>query len=262
MHHLVEIGGLKKGTFLSAKQSTTVAIEFLTYLRSVGAAPAVCTQTHIDTWLATGPTTRSLARGFVRWATAHGHLPPVDFPYRVAKTTPIITQQQRLDHIRALLDPATRLRPLERVATLLFLLYAQPLTRIAGMRTNQVTLSEDLVRVTFTNDVLTVPEPFARLLRHHLADLPNLNTAAHRDNGWLFPGVRPGQHIHQTTLMTLLRDSGIDLQGAKNASLRALVLELPAPIVADSFGYSYKITDQHRQNAGARFNDYLSKRGS
>lgn len=32
--------------------------------------------------------------------------------------------------------------------------------------------------------------------------------------------------------MTQLREAGIDLRGARNATLRALVLEIPAPIVA------------------------------
>jgi hypothetical protein len=60
--------------------------------------------------------------------------------------------------------------------------------------------------------------------------------------------------------MNLLRDAGIDLRGAKNAALRELVLQMPAPIVADSFNYSNTVIDQHRRNAGARFVDYLEKR--
>lgn len=260
MHHLTETGGMRKGTILSAKQSTTVAIEFLTHLRDNDISPNDCAQTDIDTWLATGPTTRSLARGFVRWAIAHGHIPPVDFPYRIAKTFPILTQQQRLDHVRALVDPAAPLRSFERAAALLMLVYGQLLTRVARMQISQVALSENGVCLSITGDVLTVPEPFAQILRDHLADLPNSNTSAHRTNNWLFPGGRPGSHINQNTLMTLLRDAGIDLRHAKNASLRALVLELPAPVVADSLGYSYQVTDQHRQSAGARFTDYLANR--
>ena len=75
-----------------------------------------------------------------------------------------------------------------------------------------------------------------------------------------FPGAQPGQHIHQNTLMNLLRDAGIELRGAKNAALRELVLQMPAPIVADSFNYSYTIAEQHRRNAGAQYIDYLAKR--
>lgn len=260
MHHLAEIGQLKKGTFLSAKQSTTVALEFLAFLRDRDTAPGDCLQADIDDWLSGGPTTRSLARGFIRWAMKHGHLATIEIPYRAAKTAPVITQQQRLAHIQRLITSAPALRPLERTAALLLLLYGQPLARIARMRLDQVLVVDDDVTIRFATDALRVPEPFASVVRAHLNDLPNLNTSAHRDNSWLFPGGRPGQPIHQGTLMNLLRDAGIDLRGAKNASLRELVLQMPAPIVADSFDYSYKVTDQHRRNAGGQFIDYVAKR--
>lgn len=260
MHHLAETGQLKKGTFLSAKQSTTVALDFLAHLRESETAPAACGQADIDNWLAGGPTTRSLARGFIRWAMQHGHLPALEIPYRVAQTTPIITQQERLHHIQRLLDPATPLRPLERTAALLLLIYGQPLARIARMRLDQLHQAPDQITIRFAKDQLRIPEPFETVVRAHLNDLPNLNTAAHRDNQWLFPGGQPGQHIHQNTLMNLLRDAGVDLRGAKNAALRELVLQMPAPIVSDSFHYSYAITEQHRRNAGAQFIDYIAKR--
>ena len=260
MHHLAEAGQLKKGTFLSAKQSTTVALDFLAHLRQNSTAPADCSQADIDSWLTGGPTTRSLARAFIRWATQNGHLPALEIPYRVAKTTPLITQQQRFEHLQRLVDPATPLRPLERTAALLLLLYGQPLTRIARMQLDQIHTTQSATIVCFTRDRLKIPDPFAAIFRAHLQQLPNLNTAAHRDNTWLFPGNQPGQHIHQNTLMNLLRDAGIDLRGAKNAALRELVLQMPAAVVADSFNYSYKITEQHRTTAGAQFIDYLAKR--
>ncbi|MCU1527105.1 MAG: hypothetical protein JWP75_868 [Frondihabitans sp.] len=261
MHHLAATGHLKKGTFLSAKQSTTVALNFLQHLRDRDRSPASCTQTDIDGWLGGGPTTRSLARTFVRWACSHGHLPPVDFPYRVAKTEPIITQEQRLQHITRLLDPTTDLGTDERAAALLLLLYGQPLARVAGMLLTQIRDVPPAMTISFTDDILAIPAPFDAVLRDHLSALPNQTTSAHRANEWLFPGRRPGQHIHQATLMNKLRDTGIDLRGARNAALRTLVLELPAPIVADSLNYSYQVTDKHRQNAGATFIDYVSKRG-
>tara|TARA_R110002126_G_scaffold47328_1_gene132587 strand:+ start:2502 stop:3962 length:1461 start_codon:yes stop_codon:yes gene_type:complete len=259
MNHLAEIGQLKKGTFLSAKQSTTVALEFLAYLRERHTEPADCCQADIDDWLSGGPTTRSLARGFIHWAMKHGHLAAIKIPYRIAKSTPVITQQQRLTLIRQLLVPAAALRPLEQTAALLLLLYGQPSARIARMRLDQLRI-DDGIGIRFANDYLPVPEPFASVVRAHLADLPNMNTSAHRDNGWLFPGRQPGTPIHQNTLKILLRNAGIDLRGAKNAALRELVLQMPAPIVADSFNYSYTVTEQHRRNAGAQFIDYITKR--
>lgn len=262
MHHLATTGQLKKGTFLAAKQSTTVALEFLQHLRNRGHTPATCTQADVDDWLAGGPTTRSLARTFVRWAGSHRHLPPVDFPYRVARTEPIITQQERLDHITRLVYPGTDLDAGEKVAALLLLLYGQPLVRVAHMRLQQLHATEAAITISFTDDTLTIPAPFDQIIRDHLAVLPNQTTSAHRTNQWLFPGRRPGQHLHQSTLMNKLRDAGIDLRGARNASLRALVLELPAPVVADSLNYSYQVTDKHRQNAGATYLDYAQRRST
>jgi hypothetical protein len=88
-----------------------------------------------------------------------------------------------------------------------------------------------------------------------------MTTSLHRENRWLFPGRVPGEHLHQTTIMNKLRDQGIDLRGARNSVLRALVLEMPAPIVADSLGYSYAVADRHRMAAGAGHVDYVARRG-
>ncbi|AND15260.1 hypothetical protein [Rathayibacter tritici] len=76
------------------------------------------------------------------------------------------------------------------------------------------------------------------------------NTAGHAQNGIAQPG----------TLTTRLQDAGINLRAARNATLRALVLEIPAAIVADSLGYSYQIADKHRRNSGATFSNYISHR--
>ena len=52
---------------------------------------------------------------------------------------------------------------------------------------------------------------------------------------------RAGQHLHPNTLMEQLREIGINLQGARNASIRSLVKEVPAPLVAEMLGFSYEV---------------------
>ena len=260
MRTLDEAGTMRKGTFLSAKQSVTTAIDFVRHLRSRGRTDTECAQADVDDWLLSGPTTRSLARGFVRWAIRHGHLDEVRFPYRVAKTAPMITQDQRLTHVRALVTSDSPLDADVRVSGLLFLLYGQPLTRVARMTLEQVEESGDGIEIRFSRDRIVVPPPFDGLVRRHLASLPNMTTSLHRENHWLFPGRAPGEHLHQTTIMNKLRDQGIDLRGARNSVLRALVLEMPAPIVADSLGYSYTVADRHRMAAGAGHVDYVTRR--
>lgn len=138
MRHLENTGRLKTGTFLAAKQSTTVAIGFLPHLRTHGRSPQVCTQHDIDDWLGGGPTTRSLARGFVRWATQHGHLPVTDFLCRTAKSAPVMSHARRQEHIKALTAPASEVLGAARIAALFLLLYGQSLTRISCMDLEQI----------------------------------------------------------------------------------------------------------------------------
>jgi hypothetical protein len=50
----------------------------------------------------------------------------------------------------------------------------------------------------------------------------------------------------------------LDLRGARNAALRALALELPAPVIADALqlpGHR-----QNRRNARTTFIDYITRR--
>jgi len=258
MEALAESGSLKKGTFLNAKQSVTAAVGFVRFVRERGRAGSECVQEDIDAWL-TGPTTRSHARTFVRWSVKNGHLARVVFPYRVAKTEPILSQDQRLHLLRAVaLDPVLEVDV--RLSALLLLLYGQPLTRVARMALDQVAISGDRVSVRFSEQEVVVPFPFDNLIRAHVRALPNLNTSAHRENAWLFPGRAPGQHIHQSSVMNRLRDRGIDLRAARNSSLRALVLEMPAPLAADALGFSYQVADRHRVRGGATYFDYVSLR--
>jgi hypothetical protein len=51
-------GAVPTGAFLNAKQSTTMAIGLLAWLDQRGAALATTTQHDLDTWFATGPSTR------------------------------------------------------------------------------------------------------------------------------------------------------------------------------------------------------------
>jgi lincosamide nucleotidyltransferase A/C/D/E len=84
----------------------------------------------------------------VRWAIRNGHIPKVDFPYRTARTRPILGQQERLELLGALLDDEQR--PLHlRVAAMLLLLYAQPLTRVVRLTADRVSLKDAGVWITF-----------------------------------------------------------------------------------------------------------------
>jgi hypothetical protein len=97
------------------------------------------------------------------------------------------------------------------------------------------------------------------LLREHLASRPHLRTTSGPDSQWLFPGSHPGRHIHPQTLVKRLRKLGINLLGARNAALRGLVTEIPAPLVAEMLGYSYQVTQKHAAETATSWSRYIAK---
>ena len=51
---------------------------------------------------------------------------------------------------------------------------------------------------------------------------------------------------------------GIHLLGARNAALRDLVRQVPAPIVATQLGYSHQVTQRHAALAAEPMSKYAS----
>jgi hypothetical protein len=103
-----------------------------------------------------------------------------------------------------------------------------------------------------------VPDPFAQLIRDHVASRPNLRTANTNGSPWLFPGYRAGRHLNAQSVMLRLRATGIDLLGARNAALRDLVRQLPAPIVATQLGYSHQVTQRPAELAAGAMSKYAT----
>ncbi len=262
-HHLRRIRSLStdgkptRGPVHSAKQEITETIKFLTWLKTThGRTVTSCVQADVDAWLAEGPTTRHAIRTFFVWALKNRTCTNISIGFRQAKTVPVLTQGQRLAMLKACLTEDVDTLPY-RVAATLLLLYAQPVVKIAAMKSTDVMLTPDGLRLSLGDgDPAPVPEPFASLLIEHVASRPNMRTGSSSGSEWLFPGYRPGQHIHPNTLMVRLREVGIDLLGARNASLRGLVKEVPAPLVAEMLGYSYQVTQKHAAAAAEPWSRY------
>lgn len=143
-----------------------------------------------------------------------------------------------------------------RVAGTLLLLYAQPLVKVAAIPMSKVLISPGGLSIELGVTASPIPEPFADLLKSHITNRPNLRTSG-ADSPWLFPGYRPGEHLHPNTLMSRLRWLGIKLLGARNAALRELVTQVPPPVVAEMLGYSDQVVHRHSELAAQPWGRYV-----
>ncbi|BBY09992.1 hypothetical protein MMARJ_07320 [Mycobacterium marseillense] len=263
-HHLRRLrseskpGQSSDGPKRSAKQEITETIKFLTWLEQTHLRTiANCTQQDVDEYLASGPTTRHLIRTFFIWAKKSKLNVAVQVGFREARTTHTITQDQRLAWLKELLTGDSESLPY-RVAGVLLLLYAQPLTKVAALQTTAISQADGETRIALGKDPVPVPEPFASQLNYHLRHRPNLRTGGGAiGSPWLFTSSRPGRHIDPQAIMQRLRRLGINLQGARNTALQMLVSEIPAPLVAEMLGYSDQVTQKHAAEAGNTWAKYV-----
>jgi hypothetical protein len=240
-----------------ATQQFTQAEGLLTWLHTHHVNPAEVTQAQIDTWYAAHRVhQRQRVRGFLTWAIEHGHLPLHLIVPRVGfKPGTVITQQRRLDLLRRYLTDATTPLP-SRAAACLLLLYAQPLSRIHRLTTDDLTDYEGELHVRLGDTPTPVPEPFAALLRQLAAATDHRGVLS--PGAWLFPGRLAGQPIGYHTLSKRLRQLGFPLIDARVSALRQLVLQAPAPVIADAFGFHQTTATRQVAQAGETWSRYAS----
>ncbi|MGV3563414.1 MAG: hypothetical protein ACO1ON_09025 [Nocardioides sp.] len=265
-HHLRRIrakagsGASTRGPVHSAKQEITETVKFLTWLHETyERTAATCRQQDVDEWIATGPTTRGAIRTFFVVAKKSRLNTAVTVEHRSAKTSPSLSQDQRLAWIHELLTGTSESLPY-RVAGMLLLLYAQPLVKVVTFRTSIVDDADSGMSITLGRHPTDVPEPFASLIREHLATRPNLRTGAGTDSPWMFPGTLAGRHLHPNTVMDRLRDLGVNLLGARNRAIGELVLECPPSLVAEALGYSTQVAFLHANKAAEPWARYAGRR--
>jgi integrase len=234
------------------------AEHFLTWLDSRGRRPSDLTEADIDTYYASHLIhQRQAVRAFFIWAIGHGHLRRLDVPRLRFAPGEAITQQRRLALLRRFVtDASMPLRP--RAVACLMLLYAQPLSRILTLTVDDLNCEADGQTWLRLGDLPSpVPEPFAALL-HQLAACRHNGTPANHGSRWLFPGRHAGQPVAYRSMLIQLRDLGLPMRTARISALRQLVLQAPAPVIADALGFHHTTTHRQHTNAGGTWNRYAA----
>jgi hypothetical protein len=233
----------------------TAASAFLTWADDHRHTLATCTQADLDEWHATHREhQRRTVRGFLNWAMANQHMPHLNIPPQQALKGDPVSQRQRLDLIRrAVTDDRMPLRT--RVAACLMLLYAQPVSRLIRLTTDDIIQQDDEVLIRLGDPPAPVPEPVAALLLELAGNRPNITTTSPQGR-WLFPGQSAGQPLAAGTMLTHLHKLGFLTGPARLSALRQLVLQAPAPVIAQSLGYHDNTTTRIATEAGKTWAQY------
>jgi hypothetical protein len=209
-----EAGKATQGTVKGAQGRLRAAIDLMAWVRPRGGL-ARLSRPDIDEWF-TGPGTRHGVREFLLWAIRQ-HL--LDFP---ASAVPVRMPQSPSDvedyKLRAVLHeegvPAD-----VRVAGLLVVLYGQHLSRIAGIKRENVDLVSDPPRIKLGKNWLALPDPMGRHIAELLAQGPRRRGQFVEDVRWLFLGAGAGTHLSSDRLGVRLAEYGIHARAMRNTVL-------------------------------------------
>jgi hypothetical protein len=250
---------LRAGQVSNAVQKLRVAASFLDWLDERNVTLAGLDQFSVDTWFATPPTTRRSVATFLKWAIRSGQCPRrLKVPKDVRGDGRVLAQADRLALLSKLLDPNTG-RLEHRAAGIVLVLLGQPYTRISTMTVDDISVAGEDVAVRLPGGTVPLPHPFGAVFTELVANRPNMNTATNHGSRWLFPGRRADQPMTPNALRQAGIKLGIDLTPAKRSALRQLVLDAPAPVVAEMLGYSYQTVDRHAQQAGSVYLRYATR---
>ncbi|MFD0633081.1 hypothetical protein ACFQ9X_17385 [Catenulispora yoronensis] len=196
---------------------------------------------------------RHLARNFVVWAVRNRHASGIDIPPTQSDlTTVVIENDRRWKLVRRLVDDA-QIDLGTRVAGLLLLLFAQPLSRISQLRVEQVGHQNSGVTLAIGEVPLQLPPPLDDLVDELVRHRRGYTAKSSDDdsNPWLFPGALPGQPLTAKRIMHRLQPLGIRARPTRNTTLFELSAELPAVVVSRLLGLNIDTATKWNRRAGA-----------
>ncbi len=241
----------------SARHLMRISEQFLNHLTGHGRTLETCRQADIDRWFATDLGRRGHSRAFLRWCITHHELRHLRLPAVAKNAGARLSQRQRLAYIRRVLTDHT-IPAADRVLALLILLYAQPLVKIAQLTIDDVLQEDDQVLLRLGDPPIPVPLPFAEVLIDYIDNRPNMLSASNPTSRHLFPGRRAGQPMHTTSLRLRLRNLGLPSLDARTATIRQLLLEAPAAVIAGMLDYHAGTAETLAIQAGSTWTRYAA----
>ena len=244
----------------NAKATFSQGAAFLRWLHDQQLSLSECGAADLDRWLAPGTRARVGVRSLLVWAAETG-VTDLEPPKHERRALPAITDGEgRWEDARRLLHDDA-MDAADRVVRSLVVLYAQPLTRIAKVRLDDVVELDGDVHVSFGKDLVFMPEPLAAFLRQ-LPWRRQVGPSGHAPGAaqWLFPGRQAGHHQHPDYLATRPRALGISPRSSRTDALIHFGASLPAKVLADLLNLHPNTAVHWVKAAGSDWTSYAASR--
>lgn len=148
--------------------------------------------------------------------------------------------------------------PEDRAAACLVLLYAQPLSKIVSLTTDDLTERGDGTYLRLGPEPLLLPPPLDALLTSLPFAKPFGAASTLADERWLFPGKWAGHHQPPTSLMGRLNKLGMTTRASRNAAMLHLGASVPPAVFASLIGISTGAATKWAEYAGSNWSTYAS----
>lgn len=269
-HLLRRLRTRNRGRLVTSGQATGIrnqlrgAIVILDWLTSQQLNLDTCTQSDIDRWLADPCTSnRNSASSFLRWVTTNKltAAPLSGVSRRWQGPAELLDGEDRWSIARQLLRDDT-VKPEDRVAGLLVLLYAQRAAAIATLTVEDVTIGADVVHLRLGTAPVLLPAPLSDLVTTLVGTRTGHAAIGERGiSPWLFPGGQPGKPVSTAHMGVRLRGLGIRPNPARSAALFALAAEVPAAILARTLGIHIDVAVDWQQASAGDWTGYAADVG-
>ncbi|MGW2183115.1 hypothetical protein ACWCXX_34685 [Streptomyces sp. NPDC001732] len=243
-----------------ARQHLRAAVHLLDWLEERNLTLSTCRQDDLERWMTSADVRHRREAGhFVRWALSRKIARDLSFPAeRWNGPSQAMDDEARWDTARRLLHDDT-LKPEDRLAGLLLLLYAQWPAAISRLTVGHIEETDGAVRIRLGAVPVELPAPIADLARQQVAVRRSHAVLGRTESPWLFPGGQPGRPISAWAMGERLRKLGIRLAEARSTALFQLATELPAAVLARTLGIDITVAVKWQRAAAGDWAAYAAE---
>ena len=141
------------------------------------------------------------------------------------------------------------------------MVFGQQVSDIVQLTWDNVTVTAELVTITFGTVEIALTSPLDEPWREQAATPTHDQTAAHPNSNWVFRGGVPGRHLQASTLTQRL-STVFSSRAARLGTLHELTKLAPVAIIADALGYTPATIERHAIDSSANYAKYIASLSS